>query len=152
MDVITVRSAHHPIRHLLGSLLAVAAVLLGIVAMHAMTGSAGSMAVEHLVHPHTHADEASHAASTQGDGNDAVLQIPATDAETMACDEMCQLGCMLLGVACALGVAALMTFMPTRAANPKVTIIRAPRSLTLLASRIILPEPPSLISLSISRT
>lgn len=151
------------------ALLAVAAVLLGIAAMHApMAADAFAEAGHAHAYTHTHADTHTHAhaddyaTDTAGVSAGAVallsggpLMRATFEAGDGECSGMCAVDCMMAGAACMLGIAAAAATGLLLLARPAIENYAVPtafRALSMTARRLATPRPPSLFVLSICRT
>ncbi|TFC30801.1 hypothetical protein E3O55_07415 [Cryobacterium sp. MDB1-18-2] len=136
-------------RALLG-ILSLAAVVFGLVAMHA------EMAVESEASPNAHAMLAAHsdpsAASTEDSKLDSELaSFHGTSNLPSTCLGMCTADCLMTGSACTAGPIAHSPNSAAQHAIPIVVDRPAERAVPALARRLPLQRPPSLTVLSISR-
>ena len=152
-------SAHLSRRHFrwqrtLAAVVAVAAVVVALFTMQSMAGSlahreAGSSTVAQAAGGDDHAGSANPAVAAAGDAErhvDAMLAV--------ACDEACQIGCLMVGLICTLGLlAVLLAFVLPPVAAALIDIRgQGHRILRGVIAAVAAPRPPSLTALSISRT
>jgi len=136
-------------RALLG-ILSLAALVFGLVAMHA------GMAAESEASPHSHAMSSAHmdtsAPSTDGSELDsAAASFHGTSHLPSTCVGMCTADCLMTGSACTAGPIAHSPNPVAQHAIPAVVDRAAERAVPALARRLPLQRPPSLTVLSISR-
>jgi hypothetical protein len=142
-------------RLMLAAVLAVAAVVVGLLTMHSMAGTAAhhetdtAATVTQSVAAHDHADEA------PAPGATALPAVHHDEAAlSVVCDEACQMGCLMVGLICTLGLlAVLVAFSLPRVASAISGIMNvAQRVVSAVLTAVAPPRPPSLTALSISRT
>jgi hypothetical protein len=136
------------------AVLAVVSVIVGLMTMHSMAGSAG--------HHQGTTSSATQSAAEHGDvtgghpvaGAHAVADHYEQPASAVPCDAACQMGCLMVGVLCTLALLAVMIafLLPRRASAMLAVRDHTNRVLNLLAAAAAPPRPPSLTALSISRT
>jgi hypothetical protein len=152
-------TATRTLRQLLLASLTIAAILLGLVGMHALSAGA-----------HAHGSDAAHSQMSPGlhseirmttgpaDGNRpaiaSALLISAGKVTAQVCTGMCQTDCLLLGMVCTLSLLfVLIGLVLGKLASPPLSgvrrVMRIPR---IDISVFVLPSTPSLHALSISRT
>jgi hypothetical protein len=138
-------------RRALSALLAIAAMLVGLFAMHSMVGTGshhevGDTAVTAAAAPHGHVGDAGLMGAAAAHHDDPVLSV--------ACDEACQMGCLVVGLICTLGLlAVLIAFhLPPVARRIMAAQIFSRRLVNAALATAAMPRPPSLVALSISRT
>ncbi len=141
------------IRRVLIAVLAIAALLVGLFAMHMLHASTSVAGAETaLSHVHSHADAGSRSAETATDSTSA-RAVGATTV-TQGCDGMCEISCLLVGMICALSILAaivgLLIIKRPSLAHSLTTELK--RVLRVVAQSITAPAAPSLEVLSISRT
>jgi hypothetical protein len=139
----------------LAAVLAVAAVVVGLFTMHSMAGTAAhheaaaATTVTQSVAAHAHAGDTGPLASAAVSAehhDDAALGV--------VCDEACQMGCLMVGLICTLGLlAVLVAFLLPRVASAMSGFMNiAQRVASAVFTGIKSPRSPSLTALSISRT
>lgn len=137
----------------LAAVLAVAAVVVGLLTMHSMAGAAmhhetGAPATitQGAAHDHASATAPTVPASVAAEHHDPVLSV--------ACDEACQMGCLMVGLICTLALlAVLVAFSLPRIAAALIAFrTSAQHAVSTVLADIASPRPPSLTALSISRT
>ncbi len=149
------------LRRALVTVVTVAALILGLIAMHSMsvTSSAiGSQTAESQPHAHHH-DSPGIAHSTETvslvSGN-ATPASAGTGTAILApsCDGVCEMRCLLVSLVCALSILAAIVWLllVKRPALPKFSIAAMVRVARVAAQHITLLRAPSLHILSISRT
>ncbi|HEV7957114.1 MAG TPA: DUF6153 family protein [Marisediminicola sp.] len=138
------------LQRLIVATVAVAAILLGLLAMHAM----GAESSDHPTPPHTaaaspvQAADAPTAVHTHGSQT-----APGENAVTQVLSELDAGDCMVFGVLCALGILAVIFTAALLRGEPASTTVGRTLQVFLIAARgVSLPRPPSLLVLSISRT
>lgn len=137
------------LRRLLLASLTIAAIFLGLTAMHSMTaGMMGAPSTETMSVGQVHSDHQAELVSTAA----GPASIDATTATI--CAGACEMNCLLVGMVCALttliAVVGLLLFSrPTTPLNVAQEVLRVFR---LVPYHIALPSTPSLTFLSISRT
>jgi hypothetical protein len=154
VGVSTVSSWSAPIMRTMFVVLTLAALLLGVFAMHSMIGG-HSDAVSTTGHPH--ADTAAH--DDASSMSDTAGMYAATDAAPGAtvpmvpCDESCVMGCALMAATCVIVflLASLVLLARTPAVFARV-LDAGPRLARLLPRARFHIYLPSLTVLSISRT
>ena len=153
MRVTTLRARPYggaSLQRLIVATVAVAAILVGLLAMHAM----GDGPSDHSMSPHAAA--ASH---VQGDGAPTAVHThgdraaPGEAAFTQAWGNLDAEDCMIFGILCALGIMAVVFTMALIRGEPASRIVgRILQSGLIVARGVSLSRPPSLLVLSISRT
>ena len=136
-------TAGAPRQHIIvTAMIVVAAVLLGILAMHTMMSSAAA--------PSAHASVATvHSASENGVAAAPGVHDSQADA---ACSASCMPDWMLVGMACAVGVfAVLVVLLLHRLDRRRLVFLPLVRVIRIATTRVSLPWTPSLEVLSISR-
>jgi len=124
------------------AMIIVAAVLLGILAMHTMISSAAA--------PSAHSSVAT-APAVSENGAAAASGSHELPAEA-ACSASCTPHWMLVGMACAIGVfAVLVALLFHRPDLRRLMILPLARVIRIASSRVSVPRTPSLEALSISR-
>ena len=152
------------LRRLLLASLTIAAILLGLIGMHALSAGAD-----------TRASHASHSELASGLGSPMQMMAGSDDSTPLAvasalilsagvvpvgvvpaggCTGMCAMNCLLLGMVCALSLLVALTGLlsgklPYRLLSSIRKVRRIPR---IDISKFVLPITPSLNALSISRT
>ena len=130
-------------RRVLVAVLAVTGVLLGLTALHSMTASPAA----------AQSQSQSQSQSQNALHNHAATAELGTNPLAQACDEMCQMNCLLVGVACTFAVlTAVVGLLLARPAARSVEFSAFTRIIRVLAQRLAVPRPPSLVVLSICRT
>ncbi|MET3768469.1 hypothetical protein ABIB15_001151 [Marisediminicola sp. UYEF4] len=124
------------------AMIVVAAVLFGILAMHTMINSAAAPAAHSSV-------ATAHSASENGAA--AASGVHDSQAEA-ACSASCMPDWMLVGMACAIGVfAVLVALLRHRLDLRRLMFLPLVRVVRIATTRVSLPWTPSLEVLSISR-
>ena len=137
----------------LAAILAVTAVVIGLFTMHSMVGTAShsgagnapvTQAAESHIHPETSALQSAAVADPHRESS--VLAV--------ACDQACQMSCLMVGLICALGLLAiLVTILLPRIGSALTSIKNVGQRMIRAAVAVVAsPRPPSLTALSISRT
>ena len=151
------------LRRALVAVVTVAALILGLIAMHSMsvTSSAiGSQTAESQPHAH-HNDSPviAHSAETVSLVSENVTPASAgtgtgTAILSPSCDGVCEMRCLLVSLVCALSILAAIVglLLVKRPALPKFSIAAMVRITRVAAQHITLLQAPSLHILSISRT
>ncbi len=153
------------LRRALVAVVTVAALILGLIAMHSMsvTSSAiGSQTAESQPHAH-HNDSPviAHSAETVSLVSENVTPASAgtgtgtgTAILAPSCDGVCEMRCLLVSLVCALSILAAIVglLLVKRPALPKFSIAAMVRITRVAAQHITLLQAPSLHILSISRT
>ena len=152
------------LRRLLLASLTIAAILLGLIGMHALSAGADAQG--------SHASHSELASGLDGPmqmmaGSDdsaplavasalilSVGVVPVGVAPPGGCTGMCAMNCLLLGMVCALSLLVALTGLlsgklPSRLFSGIRTVTRVPR---IVSSQFVLPTTASLNMLSISRT
>lgn len=128
--------------------LTIVALLLGVVAMHALT-------------PQPQASETSHShIAHDGTAPAAIISIETSASVSefawvgAACDGMCEMNCLIVGMICGLMLLAAVVglLLLGRMSQPRLVLIRWRRVLRLFVSDPPFLPAPSLLTLSISRT
>lgn len=130
---------------------AVAAILLGLVTMHAM----GAGSSDHSAAPHAAisssaqtTDDAATAAHAHRDQSGLGESVSSGAAVGLAAGD-----CVIVGMLCALGILAVLFTLALIARVPVHRFFsNALRVITIAANGVSIPRPPSLLVLSISRT
>jgi len=151
------------LRRLLLALLTTAAILLGLIGMHALSAGADTQSSHS-----SHSQLASGLAS--GQGSPQQIMAASADSDPLAvasaiilsagvapaegCTGMCATNCLLLGMVCALSLLVALTGvvsgkLPSRVLRGIQTPTRVAR---IVGSKFVLPTTASLHMLSISRT
>ena len=138
-------------RRLLVLIFAVAGVLLGLVAMHSVNiASSDSSASSHS---HETAKSQHPQSAPLPNGEADLAASPMSMAGAGECTGMCAMECLALGMACAMALLTIALLMGRRSADSWMLL---PQHLTAAARPLprllLLPPPPSLTALSISRT
>ena len=138
-------------RRLLVLVFAVAGILLGMLAMHSVDigSSDGS------VSSHSHEGAASeHPQSAPSpNGETALATSPTLMVGAEDCTGMCAMECLALGMACAMALLTIALLMGRRAADSWMLLPQHLVDVVRTVPRLrLLPPPPSLTALSISRT
>lgn len=147
------------LRQLLLASLTIAAILLGLVGMHALSAGAhdhGSNTAHSQTSPGLHSETR----MTTGFADDnppaiaSALQTSAGGAAAQVCAGMCETNCLLLGMVCALSllfvlIGLVLGKLPSPPLSGVRRVMRMPR---IDISVFVLPSTPSLHALSISRT
>lgn len=154
-----------PLRHLLLASLTIAALLLSLLAMHALSAgmntqtdhaSQSQMSPTMSTAPQTvsgiHSMLASDNDAPPATASALVAARAAVSAQGSA--DMGIMNCLLVGMVCALSllVALIGTVLVARPFPPVVVTRKIMRTLRIITSRFVLPTTPSLTALSISRT
>lgn len=147
------------LRRLLLASLTIAAILLGLIGMHALSAGAD-----------TQTSHASHSELASGPDSPMQMMAGSDDSAPLAvasalilsagvlpaggCTGVCAMNCLLLGMVCALSVLVALTGLlsgklPCRLLSGIRTVTRVPR---IVSSQFVLPTTASLNMLSISRT
>ena len=142
-------------RLMVAALLAVAAVVVGLLTMHSMTGTAAlhettrATTVTPSLAAHGHAEDP---ASPNAAAVPAVYQDDA--ALAVVCDEACQMECLMVGLICTLALLAILVAvsLPRVASVMSAISNVAARVVNAALTGVAPPRPPSLTALSISRT
>lgn len=139
--------ARAPWRRTLIAVLAITAVLVGLLAMHSLTVNSGND------QSGSHATSTVAAASVSADMSQANVE-PEAPALLQTCTGgLCQVDCLMLGVLCTLGLlTAAVTWLLHRGIVPRVVSSPLTRTVSIVAQRLSELKPPSLVVLSISRT
>ena len=151
------------LRRLLLASLTIAAILLGLIGMHALSAGADAQS-SHSSHPELASGLGSPMQMMPGSDDRAPLAIasalilsvgvvPAGVMPAGGCTGMCAMNCLLLGMVCALSVLValiglLLGKLPCRLLSGIRTVTRVPR---IVSSKFVLPTTASLNMLSISR-
>ncbi|MEC5148994.1 hypothetical protein RCH22_000635 [Cryobacterium psychrotolerans] len=138
------------LRRALFGILSLAAVVFGLVAMHA------GMAAESEASPHSHAMLAAHSDPSAPSTEDSELDSTSasfhgTSDLPSTCLGMCTADCLMTGSACTAGPIAHSPNSVAQHAIPIVVDRSAERAVPAVARRLPLQRPPSLTVLSISR-
>jgi len=155
------------LRRLLLALLTTAAILLGLIGMHALSAGADTQS-SHSSHSQLASGLASGLVS--GQGSPQQIMAASADSDPLAvasaiilsagvapaegCTGMCATNCLLLGMVCALSLLVALTGvvsgkLPSRVLRGIQTPTRVAR---IVGSKFVLPTTASLHMLSISRT
>ena len=147
------------LRRLLLASLTIAAILLGLIGMHALSAGADPQ-TSHASHSELVSGLGSQMQIMPGSDDSAPLAIasalilPAGVVQAEGCTGMCAMNCLLLGMVCALSLLVALTGLlsgklPSRLLSGIRTVTRVPR---IVSSQLVLPTTASLNMLSISRT
>ena len=152
------------LRRLLLASLTIAAILLGLIGMHALSAEADPQ-TSHAAHSELASGLGSPMQVMPGSDDSAPLAIasalilsagvvPVGVVPTAECTGMCAMNCLLLGMVCALSLLVTLTGLlsgklPSRLLSGIRTATRVPR---MVSSQFVLPTTASLNMLSISRT
>lgn len=140
-------SARAPWRRTLIAVLAVMAVLVGLLAMHSLAVSSGNGQSE------SHASSTVAVAAVSGDLGHANIESEAPALVQTCTGGLCQVDCLMLGVLCTFGLlTAAVTWLLHRRIVPRVVSSPLTRVVSIVAQRLSELKPPSLVILSISRT
>lgn len=152
------------LRRLLLASFTIAAILLGLVGMHALSAGA---ATQRSQATHSQMPSGRHAGTqmTSGSADSAppaiasallvsVGVVSAGVVSAQGCAGMCAMNCLLLGMVCALSfLVALIGLLLGKLPSPLLSSIRKVTRIPRIAiSKFVLPTTPSLNALSISRT
>ena len=147
------------LRRLLLASLTIAAILLGLIGMHALSAGAD-----------TRASHASHSELASGLGSPMQMMASSDDSTPLAvasalilsagvvpaegCTGLCAMNCLLLGMVCAFSLlVALIVLLSGKLPNRLLSAIRTLRCKAhIVSSKFVLPTTASLQMLSISRT
>ena len=167
------------LRRLLLAALTIAAILLGLIGMHALSAGADAQS-SHSSHSELASGLGSPMQTMPGSDDSAPLAIASALVVSVrmgsvgmssvgmssvgmgsvgavpagGCTGMCAMNCLLLGMVCALSllvalIGLLLSALPSRLLRGIRTLTRVPR---LVSSKFVLPTTASLNMLSISRT
>ncbi len=147
------------LRRLLLASLTIAAILLGLIGMHALSAGANPQ-TSHASHSELASGLGSHMQMMAGSDDSAPLAVAsalilsAGVVTAGGCTGMCAMNCLLLGMVCALSLLVALTGLlsgklPSRLLSGIRTVVRVPR---IVSSQFVLPTTASLNMLSISRT
>ncbi len=147
------------LRRLLLASLTIAAILLGLIGMHALSAGADPQ-TSHASHSELASGLGSHMQMMAGSDDSAPLAVAsalilsAGVVTAGGCTGMCAMNCLLLGMVCALSLLVALTGLlsgklPSRLLSGIRTVVRVPR---IVSSQFVLPTTASLNMLSISRT
>ena len=132
-------------RRVVVAVLAVTGILLGLTALHSMTASPAAAQSQSEAQAQSQSQSVLH--------DHAATAELGTTPLAQACDEMCQMNCLLVGVACTFAVlTAVVGLLLARPAARSVEFSAFTRIIRVLAQRLAVPRPPSLVVLSICRT
>lgn len=152
------------LRRLLLASFTIAAILLGLVGMHALSAGADAQSSQAA---HSQMTSAIHAGmkTTPGSADSAppaiaaallvsVGVVSAAAASAQGCAGMCAMNCLLLGMVCALSfLVALIGLLLGKLPSPLLSSIRKVTRIPRIAIlKLVLPTTPTLDALSISRT
>ncbi|WP_152030945.1 DUF6153 family protein [Agromyces aureus] len=133
--------------------LAVPSVLIGLLAMHVLSGAASqpSAATHHTIAVVAASDESHHEGATNAASHDPSASASATTSA--ACGPACEQEHGMLTMACLLALlVAALTLLAAAQVHRGAWMLRPIRFLGVFLSAPAQPSPPSLIALSISRT
>ena len=149
------------LRRLLLASLTIAAILLGLIGMHALSAGADPQ-TSHASHSELASGLGGPMQMMPGSDDSAplviasalVLSVGVGVVQAEGCTGMCAMNCVLLGMVCALSLLVALTGLlsgklPSRLLSGIRTVTRVPRIVT---SEFVLPTTASLNMLSISRT
>ena len=152
------------LRRLLLASLTIAAILLGLIGMHALSAGADTQS-GHAAHSELASVQGSPMQMMPGSDESAPLAIASTlilsvgvvpvgVAPAGGCTGTCAMNCLLLGMVCALSFLVALTGLllgklPFRLSFGIRTVTRVAR---IASSKFVIPSTPSLNALSISRT
>ena len=147
------------LRRLLLASLTIAAILLGLIGMHALSAGADAQS-SHSSHSELASGLGSPMQMMAGSDDRAPLAIASALILSVGvvpaggCTGMCAMNCLLLGMVCAFGllvalIGLLLGKLPCRLLSGIRTVTRVPR---IVSSKFVLPTTASLNMLSISRT
>lgn len=145
------------------TLIALIAVLFGLLAMHSTTTSsefapiasnaqeiASSSAAQSVTsHVYTIVTDSTPASTSSAL---SASELSATPVFAPTCASSCQLDCLIFGAMCTMTMAAVLTLVLHQQSSPRVLPVVMMRVSALVAQHITLLKPPSLSVLSISRT
>lgn len=139
--------ARAPWRRTLIAVLAIMAVLVGLLAMHSLAVNSGNG------QSGSHVSSTVAVAAVSSDLSQANVG-PEEPALLQTCTGgLCQVDCLMLGVLCTLGLlTAAVTWLLHRGIVPRVVSSPLTRVVSIIAQRLSELKPPSLVVLSISRT
>ena len=147
------------LRRLLLASLTIAAILLGLIGMHALSAGVDTQG-SHAAHSELASGHGSPMQMAPGSDESATLGIasalllPVGLVPVEGCTGMCAMDCLLLGMVCALSflvalTAVLFGKLPVRLLSGIRTVMRVS---PITSSKVVIPSTPSLKALSISRT
>ena len=159
VSVIGRRLATTSLRRLLLASLTIAAILLGLIGMHALSAGAATQ-TSHASHSELAPGLSSQMQTMPGSDDPAPLAIASALILSVgvipvgACTGVCAMNCLLLGMVCALSflvalIGLLLGKLPSRLFSGIRTVTRVAR---IVSSRLVQPTTASLTMLSISRT
>lgn len=139
--------ARAPWRRTLIAVLAISAVLVGLLAMHSLAINSGNSQSENQ------SSSTVAVAAVSSDLSHANVE-PEAPALLQTCTGgLCQVDCLMLGVLCTPGLlTAAVTWLLHRGNIPRVVSSPLTRVASIVAQRLSELKPPSLVVLSISRT
>lgn len=140
-----------PLQRIVLATVAVAAILLGLVAMHAMNAAPSG----HAMASHASVDLSTSAHHGVGTAEHALpaQTAPIGVASPRGANGLDADGCMIFGMLCALGILAVVVTLALIHREPRNRIFDAVRrKIDAAAQGLAIPRPPSLLVLSISRT
>ena len=151
--------ANTSLRRLLLASLTIAAILLGLIGMHALSAEADPQ-TSHAAHSELASGLGGPMQMMPGSDDSAPLAIASAlilsvgVVQAAGCTGMCVMNCLLLGMVCALSLLVALTGLlsgklPSRLLSGIRTVTRVPR---IVSSQFVLPTTASLNMLSISRT
>lgn len=157
-------SATGSLGRLLLASLTIAAILLGLVGMHALSAGADAQSSQAT---HSQMSSVRHAGTQMTPGSTQkappaispalLISVGVVSARVISfqgCAAMCAMNCLLLGMVCALSfLVALIGLLLGKLPSPLLSRIRKVVRISRIAiSKFVLPTTPSLNALSISRT
>ena len=159
VSVIGRRLATTSLRRLLLASLTIAAILLGLIGMHALSAGADPQ-TSHAYHSELASGLGGPMQMMPGSDDSAPLAIASAlilsvgVVQADGCTGMCAMNCLLLGMVCALSLLVALTGLlsgklPSRLLSGIRIVTRVPR---IVSSQFVLPTTASLNMLSISRT
>ena len=154
-----------PLRYVLLASLTIAAILLSLVAMHALSGGM-STRVDHVAQSQmsstmsiaSQTASGMHSMLASGSNAPPARASAFTDARAavsaQGSADMGIMNCLLVGMVCALSllVALIGTVLIARPFPPVIVTRKIMQILRIITSKFVLPTTPSLTALSISRT
>lgn len=139
--------ARAPWRRTLIAVLAITAVLVGLLAMHSLAVNSGNGQSE------SHSSSTVVGAVVSADMSQTNVESEAPALLQTCTGGLCQVNCLMLGVLCTLGLLTVaLTWLLHRGITPRVISSPLTRVASIVAQRLSELTPPSLVVLSISRT
>ena len=149
------------LRRLLLASLTIAAILLGLIGMHALSAEADPQ-TSHAAHSELASGLGGPMQMMPGSDDGAplaiasalILSVGVGVVKAEGCTGMCAMNCLLLGMVCALSLLVALTGLlsgklPSRLLSGIRTVTRVS---PITSSKVVIPSTPSLKALSISRT